>query len=167
MRLAPEEFDDLEKLLAFKRHEQPPPGFFEDFPERVMARLMALEATAQQPWWVRWQTGFGLQPALVGAFGVAVVAVYFLGLSLANYAEQGAPAASGSAAQHWVMASPLPVAPLPIDLAHQPLGQSGDMAEASSMNPVVSSRAPRGIFTPGIALYPSGLQPVQFHVSGN
>lgn len=71
-----DEFGALRRLLALKRHEQPPPGYFENFSRKVLVRLQA-EAEAK-PGWRAWVqnlfTGFENRPALAGAFGFAVCA---------------------------------------------------------------------------------------------
>jgi hypothetical protein len=49
-----DEFDSLRRLLALKRFETPPPGYFDQLSPRVLARIStANEALAQQPWWRR------------------------------------------------------------------------------------------------------------------
>ena len=74
MNLNEENFDSLRKLLALKRHEQPPPGYFNDLPGRISARL-ATEPS--EPFWknlfprLQWQTALGY------SFSVAIFAVLF------------------------------------------------------------------------------------------
>jgi hypothetical protein len=85
-----ENFENLRRLLALKRHERPPPGYFHDFSRQIIARIHAGEAAASQSWpqrmlerapWLRnlWD-GFGAKPAVAGAFGVGVCSLLVVGL---------------------------------------------------------------------------------------
>src|SRR5579864_6040608 len=90
MRPEHESFEDLRRLLALKRHERPPPGYFHDFSRQVIARIHAGEAAASQSWtqrvlesapWLRnfWD-GFGAKPIVAGAFGISVCSLLVVGL---------------------------------------------------------------------------------------
>ncbi|MSU62594.1 MAG: hypothetical protein EXS31_09380 [Pedosphaera sp.] len=46
-----QDFQDLRQLLAAKRHEQPPPGYFDHFADRVISRLEADETCEASGWW--------------------------------------------------------------------------------------------------------------------
>lgn len=83
-------FEDLRRLLALKRHERPPPGYFQDFSGQVIARIHAGEAAASRSWtqrvlesapWLRslWD-GFGAKPIVAGAFGISVCSLLVVGL---------------------------------------------------------------------------------------
>ncbi len=60
MNTPPEnDFAELRRLLSLKRHEQPPPGYFNAFPRRVIASIQAqsarreaVDAGASVPAWV-------------------------------------------------------------------------------------------------------------------
>ena len=114
MNPAPEEnFDQLRKLLALKRHEAPPPGYFNDFSAKVCARIEAADAARPVSWWSRLFVTFDAKPILACTYGVAVggltlFAVYFasnLGTdpanpSLGNDTSVGvSPALQGSPAE--------------------------------------------------------------------
>ena len=84
MSMSPEteNFDQLRRLLAFKRHEQPPPGYFNHFSSQVIARIEAGER-ADDPvgilrfiwegvWLQRLWDAMEAKPALAGVFGAAV-----------------------------------------------------------------------------------------------
>ena len=106
-----ENFKDLRRLLTLKRYEQPPPGFFNDFSGRVIARIHAGEAAAARSWtdralarapWLRgfWD-GFGAKPIAAGAFGVGVCSLLIVGLVSSERVDtQGATLApQGTAAE--------------------------------------------------------------------
>ena len=87
---AEQDFEDLRRLLALKRHERPPPGYFQDFSGQVIARIHAGEAATSQSWaqrlldrapWLQnlWD-GFGAKPMVAGAFGVSVCSLLVVGL---------------------------------------------------------------------------------------
>jgi len=90
--MSPEQsnFKDLRRLLALKRHEQPPPGYFHDFSHQVIARIQASETAAalgpierllgRLPWLRGVWDGFEAKPLVAGAFGVAVCSLLVVGL---------------------------------------------------------------------------------------
>ena len=53
---------ELLKLLALKRYEQPPPGFFEDFSTTVIARIQTEPAPRQENLWQAFWSRFELRP---------------------------------------------------------------------------------------------------------
>ena len=77
-------FDSLRRLLALKRHEQPPPGYFDRFPRDVMARIKAGEnggaIGVEFSWWGRLLSMFDMKPVFAGAFGTAVCAFLISGV---------------------------------------------------------------------------------------
>jgi hypothetical protein len=85
-----EDFENLRRLLALKRHEQPPPGYFNNFSRKVIARIHSEEATASQSWGQRifggspffrnfWE-GFEAKPLVAGAFGIGICSLLVMGL---------------------------------------------------------------------------------------
>ena len=87
-----DDFEALRRLLALKRHEQPPPGYFDRLADSIMVQIEA--ATLRVPWWKRLLGGRELAPALAGAFALLVGGVYLLGLSSADHPD-AAPAEGG------------------------------------------------------------------------
>ena len=91
-----ENFEQLRRMLALKRHEQPPPGYFDRFPREVLSRIRAGEKGEVA------SGGFGqwfwslleAKPAFAGAFGVAVCAVLVSGIL--NSEEAGLVSANDS-----------------------------------------------------------------------
>ena len=69
----------LRKLLALKRHEQPPPGYFENLSARIIRRIEATE-TAHPTWWQHLGFGFGFKPAVVCAMGVIACGLFCAGI---------------------------------------------------------------------------------------
>jgi hypothetical protein len=74
------DFEQLRKLLALKRHEQPPPRYFNEFSSNVIARLRMPELLPQPTLLQRLGLDFNFQPAMVGVFGVIVSALMLTGV---------------------------------------------------------------------------------------
>lgn len=84
------DFEKLRRLLALKRHEQPPPGYFHNFSRQVIARIHVDESVVstswfqrtfgRAPWLVSFWEGFGAKPLVAGAFGVGVCSLLVVGL---------------------------------------------------------------------------------------
>ena len=79
------DFSSLRQLLALKRHEVPPPGYFEHFSTRVIGRIKAGEArgespfvarlTEEAPWMLRFMRFFEAKPTMVGGMAAALLVV--------------------------------------------------------------------------------------------
>ena len=90
-----EQFTELRRLLALKRHEQPPPGYFNRFSGQVIARIEAGERGNDysrldwlgQSWLTRLWGSFGTKPILAGAFGVTICSVLIAGVAFSDRNE--------------------------------------------------------------------------------
>ncbi|HWC58595.1 MAG TPA: hypothetical protein VHC44_02800 [Verrucomicrobiae bacterium] len=93
-----ENFDSLRQLLALKRHEIPPPGYFDRFSRDVMARIKAGdtgdEIGATRSLFSRFLRVFDVKPIFAGAFGTAVCA--FLVSSVISSEPTGAAVAANT-----------------------------------------------------------------------
>ena len=99
-----EQFPQLRRLLALKRHEQPTPGYYHGFSSQVIARIRAGERgvpdnflqrlLSQAPWLERSWAGFANRPTLAGAFGAGVCALL---VSMVIFSESNEPASFNSA----------------------------------------------------------------------
>jgi hypothetical protein len=87
-------FESLRRLLALKRHEIPPPGYFDDFPSQVLSRIRAGEAEtpramadrlfAEAPWLLNFFRVFEAKPAFVGAFACTLCLLLLFGIIYAG-----------------------------------------------------------------------------------
>ena len=79
-----ENFDSLRQLLALKRHEIPPPGYFHGFSRDVICRIKAgengEELGVENSWLKRFLGMFDVKPVFAGAFGTAVCAFLISGI---------------------------------------------------------------------------------------
>ena len=74
------DFEALRRLLALKRHEVPPPGYFENFSDGVMARIRAGEAVRELPWLLRFLQAFESRPAFPVAFASTLCFLLLFGI---------------------------------------------------------------------------------------
>lgn len=90
-------FQDLRQLLTLKRHEIPPPGYFNKFSGSVIARIQAGEGSAKNgaeenspaQWFQKFLQLFELKPAFAGAFASAVCLLLFFGIFYADRPDAG------------------------------------------------------------------------------
>ena len=87
----PEQFEQLQRLLKLKRHEQPPPGYFNRFSAQVMARI-EVELREQPSWLERFWLAFETRPALAASYGILVGGLLISGLVFSQKFEDTAPA---------------------------------------------------------------------------
>ena len=85
-----ENFESLRRLLALKKYEQPPPGYFDRFSQQIIARIR-IEGVTRETGFLQWfssplawlQSAWDAlenRPALAGVFGFAVCGVLAGGL---------------------------------------------------------------------------------------
>ncbi len=91
-----EDFGSLRRLLALKRHEQPPPGYFNHFSSEVIARIEAGDRGQDNPlerifwdspWLQRLWAALETKPVMAGAFGAAACALLIGGVIYAEKAD--------------------------------------------------------------------------------
>ncbi len=132
-------FESLRRLLALKRHETPPPGYFNDFSGQVLQRIrngqtdtssnLSEELFSHAPWLARLLESFNTKPVFASAFAGALCMLLLFGIVYAERPEhhpQPLLQADNSSA---MLAAVTPTA-LPV-----PADQAGIV---SSTNPVLS-----------------------------
>jgi len=87
MSNAPEEFEEIQKLLKLKRYEQPPPGYFNNFSTLVINRLEreGAQSAAQSSWINRFLASLETNPFAAGTFGMSVCALLVSGIAWSQY----------------------------------------------------------------------------------
>jgi hypothetical protein len=170
-----ENFDALRRLLALKRHEQPPPGYFNSFSRQVIARIRAGDFKeepsfferffGQAAWLHRAWSDLESKPALAGAFGIMVCGLLVFGMVYSEHSDS-----------HNLAITPLVNAePAPAQLASQaePLGSDlragSGLRLVTSESPVAGFAAPaqNSLFQDFKDIQRPILQPVSLGVGGN
>jgi len=120
MNESQENFEALRQLLALKRHEVPPHGYFNDFSGQVIARIRAGGASPeaasrerlfdQVPWLLRILQIIEGKPVFVGSFATALCVLLLGGVVYSEYSEGSAGEPMTHMAQMINMAAPLAAA---------------------------------------------------------
>jgi hypothetical protein len=79
MSMNEENFDSLRRLLALKRHEQPPPGYFNELARKISARLTA-EPAPRFSFWERFLPTPVWKTAMAGGFSLAATCALFFAI---------------------------------------------------------------------------------------
>ena len=79
----PDEFESVRKLLALKRHEEPPPGYFDRLPGEVRARITHAQANPE-PFWRRWLESWVLSPQLATSYAALACLLVVGAIWIAN-----------------------------------------------------------------------------------
>lgn len=134
--------DELQRMLALKRHEQPPTQFFQKLSDNVLQRLQTPEPAPEPTWRQKLGLDFDTKPVLVCATGVGVCGLLLLGLISAQHVE---PPAADSASP---TGASLSLAPYPAGVGPAPFAPTGNPnSQRRSVDPVIAG--------PGAALKPS------------
>jgi len=161
-------FESLRRLLALKRHEVPPPGYFNAFSAQVINRIRSGEAApatmserldANAPWLMKFLQIFEAKPAFAGAFASALCLFLVFGTVVAEKPDYAAPQPLLQTAES--TSAPL-AAVSSVALAVQPndqtlLASSISNNSASSLQPVESMFGQQNPFA----------QQVSFSLPGN
>jgi hypothetical protein len=157
-------FESLRRLLVLKRHETPPPGYFNNFSRQVIGRIRAGEAEASaslsdrvsgsMPWFLRLFQSIETKPVFAGGFASALCGLLLFGAVMAQRPETMSQAILQPLSQD---ASPLLASSTPP--LSQPVNQF--LIADNSTNPVVQFGPASG------GQMPFSPQLTSFPVSGN
>ena len=155
-----QDFGALRQLLKLKRHETPPPGYFNNFSDKVIARIReggrAGELSTEAPWLLKFLQWFEFKPAFAGTFASALFLLLVFGFVFADRPESAPQpllqASIGESSNSLAAVTPVALA--------QPAENTGIIATtnpAASLQPVASVFNSQNPF----------VQPVSFTTTGN
>jgi hypothetical protein len=150
-------FDKLRTLLSLKNHEEPPPGYFNRLPGKILARIEASELASQSTWWDWLVERFDARPILACAYGFTISALLLMGFRLSQVLQADAKADSDPASLGggWLAAAPDPITTQPGAFLQSRFANPAGLANFSSVEPVVELNSP--------SVKPSGMfQPVNY-----
>ena len=104
----PDNFSNLQRLLKWKRYEQPPPRYFNNFSTGVIVRIEKINEVNEDPFWVCWFRNFDPKPILVCAYGLAIGGTLLFGFSFFGMGEGNSRSSSASQGIWLASGSPPP-----------------------------------------------------------
>jgi hypothetical protein len=113
MKYPHEDPSELAKLLRCKRYEQPPPGYFLSFSDKVIARIEAEQEAESVSWWSWLAERFDARPIFVCVYGLAVSSLLVMGFRLSEAFEADVVASAHNLSGSWLNAGPGSLAFLP------------------------------------------------------
>jgi len=145
MSHSPDEFDGLQKVLLLKRHEQPPPGYFVHFADKVVARIEAEGLVRRGRWWQRLWITLQSGPVVACGYGGVVAGLLVIGVGISQSVEPGSAGPAAVMANPWdvQMRSLSESTPANVAYARQVMEPT---IPHSSFTPVVSRGAPDSLF---------------------
>ncbi|MGA3163736.1 MAG: hypothetical protein ABSD77_06000 [Verrucomicrobiota bacterium] len=159
-------FESLRRLLALKRHEMPPPRYFDSFSSQVIARIRAGEAGTpasplehlfgQIPWLLESLQTFEMKPVFAGAYASALCLLLAAGVIFAERPESTSQASGEPTPQIISSFTSATTAALP-----QPVNQT--LIADNSINPMFNFQSTPSSF--GQIL--PGAQLVDYSLPGN
>jgi len=145
-------FEELKKLLTIKRHEVPPPGYFNHFSGQVISRIRAGEAggsqtfmerlQAEAPWLANFFRVFETRPGLIGGMAASLCLLLVLSVIFADRPD-------ATSKNLLAVSEPSPVSGGPVAaMAETPLlAASADSSGiVASTNPVTSLQPTATLF---------------------
>jgi len=137
-----ENFESLQKLLALKRHEEPPPGYFNRLPGKILERIEASELAAESSWWTWLVERFDARPILACAYGFTISGLLLMGFRLSQALEADAGVdPTQNFGGGWLAATPDPVTAQPSAFLQSHFANPAGLATFSSVEPVVDLNA--------------------------
>src|SRR6185503_5367665 len=136
-----ENFDQLRTLLSLKNHEQPPPGYFDRLPGKILARIEASELASQSTWWDWLVARFDARPILACAYGFTISGLLLMGFRFSQVLQADARAESTPTGfgGNWLAATPDPITTQPNVLLQSHFANSAALLNISSLDPVVEN----------------------------
>ena len=137
----PEEFESLRKLLALKKYEQPPPGYYRRLPDQIRARIKADEDLSKESGWWTWMVArFDARPAMVCVYGCGLSALLLLGFRVSEEFE-----VQKAAAHHlqggWLAASPDAVSATPSPFIQSHFANPAPLVYFGSGEPILQAES--------------------------
>jgi hypothetical protein len=150
------DFEALKRLLALKRHEIPPPGYFDSFSDHVIARIRAGETVEEMPWLLKFLQWFENRPAYPVGLASAMCLMLLIGIVSVQQNPGVASAFSQPSENNSAFAIP---------------SASSSMSDSPALLAIATTNPPVGLPSTGTSIFNSqpnpDFQQVSFAPAGN
>lgn len=116
MSSSPDDFKDLKRLLALKKHEQPPPGYFYYLPDNITRKIERMDShnlAEHSTWWEWLVKRFDARPVLAGAYAFAISGLLLMGFKVSKFMEADGDSAMAGGGLLGATPDPATVTPSP------------------------------------------------------
>lgn len=145
MSHCPDEFNGLQKLILLKRHEQPPPGYYVHFADKVIARIEAEVLVKRGSWWQRVWISLQSGPVVACGYGCVVAGLLVVGVGISQSVEPEPVPPAVAIANPWDTQLRSLAVSTPANVAYARQVIQPTISD-SSFTPVVSGGAPNFLF---------------------
>ena len=145
MNESEEQYESVRRVLVLKRYENPPPGYFNHFSDRVIARIESETVVIEGSWWRRLALAFDAKPIVAGAYSMGLGGLLFVGLSLVHVYEQE-KVENQAAANPWTVPAPVETVAASTQLAGSSLPVTTQTTSGTGVSPMISDRVPSELF---------------------
>ncbi len=138
-----DQFKDVQRLLALKRYECPPPGHLARIARNIRATLKTEPRDRQSTWWDALLNQLDLGPAWAAALALAVAVAYFYGWTWSHRAQTRAEFAPAIPTQRWI-ADANPFWSTPFSSGSERAARVHDQLDRPSIYPILGMEPVRG-----------------------
>lgn len=142
-----DDFKDVRRLLALKKHEEPPPGYFTWLPEKIAVKIDRHSDLSEHSTWWEWMVEkFDARPFLAGLYACGISSLMLLGFKISQELQND-PSLENAVSSGLMGATPDPISLTPGAALQSHFANPAELINFSSMEAFVDEPAPAVSYT--------------------